>query len=87
MRSHSATVDAALDQIRNAASEDDYKKAVGSFQQAAVDDPPAIFLAWLERTRVVSKRFIVPPGDTGRDILSTLRLWKPATGQRVANRN
>jgi peptide/nickel transport system substrate-binding protein len=87
MNAHSPTVDAALDQIRSATSEDDYKKAVSSFQQAAVDDPPAIFLAWIERTRVVSKRFIVPPGEPGRDILSTLRLWKPATGQGVANRN
>jgi peptide/nickel transport system substrate-binding protein len=87
MNADSLTIDTALDQIRNAASEDDYKKAVSSFQQAAVDDPPAIFLAWIERTRVVSKRFVVPKGDTGRDILSTLRLWKPATDQRVANRN
>ncbi len=87
MNAGSPTVDAALEQIRSSASEADYKRTVGLYQQAAVDDPPAIFLAWLERTRVVSRRFIVPPGDAGRDILSTLRLWKPGTDQRLANRN
>ena len=43
-----------------------------------MDDPPAIFLAWSERARAVSKRFDVPPPKPGRDILGTLRLWKPA---------
>ena len=42
-----STVDVALDQIRYSASADDYKKAVGNFQQAMIDDPPAIFLAWM----------------------------------------
>ncbi|MBI3401701.1 MAG: ABC transporter substrate-binding protein [Acidobacteria bacterium] len=87
MNAHSETVDTALDAIRYAKSEEEYTKAVGSFQQAAIDDPPAIFLAWVERARAVSKRFIVPLAEPGRDILSTLRLWKPATDQRVANRN
>jgi peptide/nickel transport system substrate-binding protein len=87
MNARSPTVDAALDQIQSATSEDAYKRAVSAFQQAAVDDPPAIFLAWIERTRVVSRRFTVPPGDAGRDILSTLRLWKPTTDHRVASRN
>ena len=43
-----------------------------------IDDPPAIFLAWSERARAVSKRFVVPDAEPGRDILSTLRFWKPA---------
>jgi len=87
MNARSPAVDAALDQIQSATSEEDYKRAVSSFQQAAVEDPPAIFLAWLERTRVVSKRFTVPPGEAGRDILSTLRLWKPTADRRAVNRN
>jgi hypothetical protein len=37
--------------------------------------------------RAVSKRFIVPPGEPGRDVMANLRLWKPTTDQRVANRN
>ncbi|MBZ5557304.1 MAG: hypothetical protein LAO77_08540 [Acidobacteriia bacterium] len=80
-------IDAALDEIRHAASDDAYVKSVAAFQQAVADDPPAIFLAWIERARAVSKRFTVPSGEAGRDVLSTLRLWRPATDARQATRN
>jgi peptide/nickel transport system substrate-binding protein len=80
-------IDAALDQVRHAASDDEYVKSVAAFQQAVVDDPPAIFLAWIERARAVSKRFIVPPPEPGRDILASMRLWKPTTDARQAGRN
>lgn len=82
-----ASIDAALDQVRYSASNDEYLKAVGSFQQATVDDPPAIFLAWMERARAVSKRFVVPPTEPGRDVLSNLRLWKPTGLHQQASRN
>jgi peptide/nickel transport system substrate-binding protein len=75
----SATMDVALDSIRHANSDDEYLRAVANFQQTIVDDPPAVFLAWIQRSRAVSKRFIVPPTEPGRDIMATLRLWKPAT--------
>jgi hypothetical protein len=42
-----------------------------------MEDPPAIFLAWPVRARAVSKRFVVPPSEQGRDIMATFRLWKP----------
>jgi peptide/nickel transport system substrate-binding protein len=87
MHAHSDTVDVALNAIRHARSDEEYSAAVGAYQQAAIDDPPAIFLAWIERARAVSKRFVVPPGEPGRDILSNLRLWKPATDVRAMNRN
>jgi peptide/nickel transport system substrate-binding protein len=74
----SAAVDAALDSIRHASSDADYKAGVAAFQRAMVDDPPAIFLAWSERARAVSRRFEVPV-EPGRDILGTLRLWKLVT--------
>ena len=45
----SPAVDAALDQVRHAASDDDYRAGVAAFQQAVADDPPAIFLAWGDR--------------------------------------
>jgi ABC-type transport system substrate-binding protein len=80
-------IDAALDRVRHAAIDDEYVNSVAAFQQAVVDDPPAIFLAWIERARAVSKRFIVPPGEPGRDILGNLRLWKPTTDARQAGRN
>ncbi len=68
-------------------SEKDYVQAVGALQQTFVDDPPAIFLAWSVRARAVSKRFVVPEAEPGRDVMSTLRLWKPATGDLRASRN
>jgi ABC-type transport system substrate-binding protein len=81
------TIDGALDHLRQASSDDDYRRAVSGILRAFSDDPPAIFLAWSERARAVSKRFIVPAAEPGRDILSTLRLWKPSTDVRQASRN
>jgi peptide/nickel transport system substrate-binding protein len=72
-----AEVDAALDSVRHAASDPEYKAGVARFQRAIFDDPPAIFLAWSERARAVSTRFEVPD-EPGRDILGSLRLWRPA---------
>jgi peptide/nickel transport system substrate-binding protein len=83
----SPSVDAALDQIRHSTSDDEYRAGVAAFQHATIEDPPAIFLAWLERARVVSKRFAVPNAEAGRDILSTLRLWKPVADQSPSSRN
>jgi len=85
--SNSPRIDGALDRIRHAASEDEYRAGVAGFQQAIVDDPPALFLAWGERARAVSRRFVVPAQQDGRDVLATLRLWRPATVQPLASRN
>ena len=81
------TIDTALDHMRHAASDDDTRKAVAELQQAFMDDPPAIFLAWSVRARAVSKRFAVVQAEPGRDVLSTLRLWKPAADASHASRN
>jgi hypothetical protein len=83
----SARVDESLDRIRYAASDDQYRSGVAAFQQAMNDDPPAIFLVWSQRARAVSNRFVVPPVEPGRDILSTLRTWKPVADQPVAGQN
>jgi len=82
----SAAVDAALDSIRHAGSDDDYRSGVAAFQRATIKDPPAVFLAWREGARAVSKRFTVSDAQPGRDIMATLRFWKPATDER-ASRN
>jgi ABC-type transport system substrate-binding protein len=79
-------VDAALDAIRRSLTDEDYKRGVSAFHQAIVDDPPAIFLAWNERARAVSRRFEVPTTEPNIDILGSLRLWRPAGGGR-ANAN
>lgn len=78
------TLDRALDKLRHSAADGDYKAAVTEVQMAAMSDPPAIFLAWGQRARAVSTRFAVP-SEPGRDVLATLRLWKPTgTGNDVA---
>lgn len=80
----SPAVDAGLDRIRHATSDDEYRSGVAAFQRAMIADPPAIFLAWSERARAVSKRFAVPDAEPGRDILSTLRFWKPAADEHTS---
>jgi hypothetical protein len=72
--------------VRAAASDDEYRAGVAQFQKLTFDDPPAIYLAWGERSRAISKRFDVPV-EPGRDVLSTLRLWKPVAGAQTASRN
>ena len=79
----SQAIDDALDSIRHAASDDDYRAGVSAFQQAMLDAPPAIFIAWGERARAVSKRFVVTAPDKQRDILNTLRLWRPSGAQQA----
>ena len=86
-RFSSRQVDAALDLIRGARDDAAYKSGVAAFQGAIVNDPPAIFLTWGERTRAVSTRFEVPV-EPGRDILSTtLRLWRPVTDSKAMSPN
>jgi ABC-type transport system substrate-binding protein len=80
-----AAVDAAFDGVRHAATDAEYTQAVAGLQQAFIDDPPGIFLAWSVRARAISKRFIVPASEPGRDIVATLRLWKPVTGAARAS--
>jgi hypothetical protein len=82
-----ATVDAALDAVRHARNEESYRTAVAGVQRAFMDEPPAIFLAWSQRARAVSRKFLVPTPEPGREILSTLRLWKPASTDSRASRN
>jgi peptide/nickel transport system substrate-binding protein len=82
-----ATVDTALDRVRHSETEPEYRLAVTALQDAFRDDPPAIFLSWSERARAVSKRFIVPAPESGRDILGTLRLWTPRNDDQFTNRN
>lgn len=83
----SPAVDAALDRVRHANSDDDYRGGVATFEHAISEDPPAIFLAWSERARAVNKRFAVPTTEPGRDILSSVRLWKPVTADSSSGRN
>jgi peptide/nickel transport system substrate-binding protein len=82
----SALIDSYLDAMRHSTEDTAFKSGMTGFQRAMVDDPPAIFLAWSERARAVSRRFEIP-GEPGRDILFTLRQWRPTNDQRAASRN
>jgi peptide/nickel transport system substrate-binding protein len=82
----SAGVDAAFDKVRFSTNESEYRAAVEVLQQSVIDDPPGVFLGWGERTRAVSRRFEVA-AEPGRDILTTLRLWRPSNAQQVVGRN
>jgi peptide/nickel transport system substrate-binding protein len=82
----SPDIDAALDRVRHAIGDDEYRDAVGAFQAAVENDPPAVFLAWSERSRAISTRFEVKQ-DRGRDVLASLRLLKPVTDTRNATPN
>jgi len=79
-----ADVDHAFDVMRGAATEPEYRLGVAAYTRAIVSDPPAIFLAWSERTRAVSTRYAVP-ADPARDVLSTLRQWRSAGAELGAH--
>jgi peptide/nickel transport system substrate-binding protein len=71
--------DAALDGIRYARNDDELRQAVSALQRVMYDDPPAVFIAWDERVRAVSRKFEVPQDEPGRDIVASIWRWKPAT--------
>jgi peptide/nickel transport system substrate-binding protein len=70
-------VDEAWNAIRRAPDDEIYRHSVSLLQRSLVADPPAIFLAWGQTTRAVSKRFEVPT-TAGSDILASLGSWSPA---------
>jgi ABC-type transport system substrate-binding protein len=79
-------VDEAFDGVREAETESAYRAAIGNLVRVFREDPPAVFLAWSVRARAITTRFDVQ-GEEGRDVLSTLRLWKPTPVQERASRN
>jgi len=83
----SPAIDEALDRIRHAITDDDYRDGMSAFQTAIIQAPPALFLAWGERARAVSRKFDVVTQEPGRDILINLRLWRPAGMQQVVSKN
>jgi len=82
-----ASADEALDRLRVAASDEAFKAAAAGVQQVFMSDPPAVFLAWSQIARAVSKRFNVVTDPARPDVLGTMRLWTPAAAERQASRN
>ena len=69
------TVDRWLLNLRHAPDDNSYRAAAVQLQKVMAEDPPALFIAWNERTRAVNRRFVVPDA-TDRDVLFTLREWR-----------
>jgi peptide/nickel transport system substrate-binding protein len=71
----SAAADRWFEGIRAAGSDAEYRAAAAQLQRAMRDDPPALFLAWTQRTRAVSRRFAVPV-DATRDPMPSFAQWR-----------
>jgi len=78
-------LDQALEDLRRAPDDNEYRSAFRQVQRESLNNPPAIFLALGQITRAVSSRFeVVAPPNT--DILPSIfdwRLAKPST--RILN--
>ena len=72
-----ASADSALDRLRRAWKEQDVTSAVRDFQAELLDDPPAVFLAWLETARAVRSDIDIP-NDGTRDIIASIQKWSRA---------
>jgi peptide/nickel transport system substrate-binding protein len=70
----SAAADRWFDAVRFAPTDAEYRVAVAQLQRTLTEDPPALFLAWSERTRAVSRRFSVPVPTT-EDPIPALPRW------------
>ena len=70
------SADAALDQLRAAISKDEVRSAVAAVQRAFYEDPPAVFLDWMETARALSRNIVVPPNGPP-DILTSIGQWRP----------
>ncbi len=69
--------DAALDRVRHAANGAELRSAVAQARQVLRDDPPGLFLCWVETARAVSRQFALPL-DRDRDVLPLLPHWQVA---------
>lgn len=70
------SVEDEVERLRRAHTDEGVSAALRAVQQVLIEDPPAVFLVWEEAARAVGRRFVVPPSP-GRDILSTIPLWRP----------
>jgi peptide/nickel transport system substrate-binding protein len=69
-----AAADRWFEAVRAAPSDAEYRLAANQLQRTILEDPPALFLAWSERTRAVSRRFDVVV-DSGRDPMFNFWRW------------
>ena len=75
--------DRVIDILRQTSNEAAVRSANSRLQQIWRDDPPALFLAWSERTRAVSKAFTIVQ-ESGRDPVDPLyTIWRWTADRRM----
>jgi ABC-type transport system substrate-binding protein len=81
-----AEAERIFDVLRVSANEAAVRSATSRLQQVLLNDPPALFLAWGERTRAVSKSFVIvqEPGRDPIDPLYTIWRWTSTDRRRIA---
>ncbi len=70
--------------LRETRDESTARAAARRLQEVFLDDPPALFLAWNERARAVSRNFQVVQ-DPGRDPVLTLWRWTARPAPAIAS--
>jgi ABC-type transport system substrate-binding protein len=75
-----------FDILRSSTNEVAIQSAFARLQQVFLDDPPAIFLSWNERSRAVRRDFqiVQDPQRDPADPVYTIWRWTPTQGPRLA---
>ena len=71
--------------LRRSTNEAALRSAAYRLQRVLMEDPPALFLVWNERTRAVRRHFRIA-GDSDRDPLRTIWQWTENSEKRAASR-
>jgi peptide/nickel transport system substrate-binding protein len=71
-------------QLFEAPDENAVRSTVRRLQTVLLEDPPAVFLAWQDRTRAIRREFRVVQ-EPGRDPLFTLWRWNTDNAENVAS--
>jgi ABC-type transport system substrate-binding protein len=69
--------------LRTEANEGAVRSATRRLQAEFLEDPPALFIAWNERARVVRREFDIR-AQRDRDPMLNMWQWTPATGNVVS---
>jgi len=77
--------DSWLDRLRFAPDVTTTRAATGQLQRVLLEDPPALFLAWSQQSRAVSRRIDVGAAP-GQDPFQTLWKWRIERNAQVARR-
>lgn len=74
-----------FEQLRTSTNETVIRAATNGLQQVFLDDPPALFLVWNQRTRAVRSEFHVAR-EPNRDPLLTVGQWTTGPGTQASLR-